>query len=196
MNQRFRGRLFFRVLYFLPVIITTGVVMNLLFMTTSRDMTTTAMSESITDNMFSVEDVMGWLNLPPQIAEFAKNIINSIFDLIWKSGIQIVLFIAGLQSIPKSLYEASTVEGASKWEEFWFITFPMLSRVTLLVGIFTMIELFTDANNTLVSRAYTQMQGGNYDETSAMLWMYFMIVGFIMGILVWAYHCFLVKRWD
>ena len=72
--------------------------------------------------MFSVEDVMGWLNLPPQIAEFAKNIINSIFDLIWKSGIQIVLFIAGLQSIPKSLYEASTVEGASKWEEFWFIT--------------------------------------------------------------------------
>lgn len=128
--------------------------MNLLFMTTSRDMTTTAMSASITDNMFSVEDVMGWLNLPPQIAELAKNAINSIFDLVWKSGIQIVLFIAGLQSIPKSLYEASTVEGASKWEEFWFITFPMLSRVTLLVGIFTMIELFTDANNTLVSRAY------------------------------------------
>ena len=97
--------------------------------------------------------------------------------------------------MPSSLYEASRVEGATKWEEFWFITFPSLSQVTLLVIIYTMVEQFTSSRNPMIDSMYTLMKGGNYDETSAVLWFYFALVGIIMGILIWAYNRFLVKRW-
>ena len=112
------------------------------------------------------------------------------------SGIQTVLFIAGLQSVPSSLYEASRVEGATKWEEFWFITFPSLGQVTLLVAVFTMVEQFTSSRNPMIQAMYTLMKGGNYDETSAVLWFYFALVGIIMGLLLWAYNHFLLRRWS
>lgn len=195
LNQKFKGRLFFRSLYFLPVIIATGVVIEIIF-TTTGDMNSSSTVESFTANMFSVEDIMNWLSLPDEIAEYVKTAINSIFDLIWNCGIQTVLVIAGLQSIPKSLYEASHVEGANKWEEFWFITFPMLSHVTLLVGVFTMVELFTDKRAKMVKEAYKLMTSGNYDETSAMLWFYLLVAGSIMLVILFVYQHFLMKRWE
>lgn len=195
LNQRFHGRLFFRALYFLPVIIATGIVMDLVFMTTDS-VGGSSVSESITGSMFSVADVIRVLDLPVGISSYVEQIINSIFDLIWSCGVQTVLFIAGLQSIPSSLYEASRVEGATKWEEFWFITFPMLSRVTLLVGLYTMIELFTNSRNPLIGKIYTMMKSGTYDVTSSMLWLYFLIIGILMGILVWLYNRFLDRRWQ
>ena len=108
---------------------------------------------------------------------------------------QIVLFIAGLQAIPKTIYEACYVEGATKWEEFWFITFPMMSRVVLLVGIYTMIELFTDKGSPLMEKALSLMAAGNFDLTSAMLWFYFIVVGIIMGIVIGVYNRYLLKKW-
>ena len=107
-----------------------------------------------------------------------------------------MLFIAGLQSIPSSLYEASRVEGASRWEDFWFITFPMLSRVTLLVGVFTMIELFTATTSPVIRTAYSKMGVGIYDVSSAMLWMYFAVVGVVMGLVILLYTRLLMKRWE
>lgn len=196
LNQKFRGRLFFRALYFIPVIIATGVVVDLMFMTTSDELTAAGVSLGITDSMFSIEDVIGWLDMPDQVAKYVKLIINNIFDLLWSCGIQTVLFIAGLQSIPRTLYEASKVEGATKWEEFWFITFPMLGSVTLLVSVFTMVELFTSENNTLVERAYAMMDNGVFDESSTMLWIYFVAIGAVMGIILFCYNRFLMKRWQ
>ena len=195
LNQKFRGRLFFRALFFLPVIISTGIVLNLMFLTTGSDMTGASASESLTGNMFSVADVISVLNLPAVISDYVEQVINSIFDLIWSSGIQIVLFIAGLQAIPASLYEASRVEGATKWEEFWFITFPMLSQVTLLVALFTMVEQLTSSRNALVSQLFQLMKAGLYDETSAVLWAYFVIVGAVMGLVLGLYNRILIKRW-
>ena len=196
LNQKFRGRLFFRALFFLPVIISTGIVLNLMFLTTGSDMTGASASESLTGNMFSVADVISVLNLPAVISDYVEQVINSIFDLIWSSGIQIVLFIAGLQAIPASLYEASRVEGATKWEEFWFITFPMLSQVTLLVALFTMVEQLTSSRNALVSQLFQLMKAGLYDETSAVLWAYFVIVGAVMGLVLGLYNRILIKRWS
>ncbi|MFR1435148.1 MAG: carbohydrate ABC transporter permease [Acutalibacteraceae bacterium] len=196
LNQKFRGRLFFRALFFLPVIISTGIVLNLMFLTTGSDMTGASASESLTGNMFSVADVISVLNLPSVISDYVEQVINSIFDLIWSSGIQIVLFIAGLQAIPASLYEASRVEGATKWEEFWFITFPMLSQVTLLVALFTMVEQLTSSRNALVSQLFQLMKAGLYDETSAVLWAYFVIVGAVMGLVLGLYNRILIKRWS
>lgn len=195
LNQKFKGRLFFRALYFLPVIIATGAVIEIIFMTTSSGVSTGG-PESISDSLFSVSDIMNFLNLSNEIAGYVKVAINSIFDLVWSCGIQIILFISGLQTIPATVYEACKVEGATKWEQFWFITFPMLGRVTLLVIIFTMVELFTDSRNTLMSNISAKMIAGNYDATSAMLWFYFLIVGGIIGILVLAYTKLALKRWE
>ena len=192
LNQNFKGRIFFRGLYFLPVIIATGVVMQYIGGQISSDQ----ISSSVTDNMFSVTDIMNVLSLPASIATPVQSIISNIFSLVWKCGIQIVLFIAGLQSIPSTLYEASKVEGASKWEDFWFITFPSLSRVTLLVTVFTMIELFTDANLNVIKIAFGRMKVGVYDISSAMLWFYFLVVGAVLGLVLFLYNKLLMKRWE
>lgn len=196
LNQKFKGRLFFRALYFLPVIIASGVVIDLMFQTTDSNLATAGVSSALTSHMFSVDDVMRWINLPNKVSGYVTNIINNIFDLVWSCGIQTVLFIAGLQSVPSSVYEAAKVEGVTKWQEFWFITFPMLSNVTLLVIIFTTVELFTSTDNIVVDKAYSMMSSGIYDTTSAMLWFYFLIVGVTMGIFVLLYSRLLMKRWQ
>ncbi|MBQ8741409.1 MAG: sugar ABC transporter permease [Clostridia bacterium] len=196
LNQKFRGRIFFRALYFLPVIIATGKVMSYIFTTTDEDLASMGVSGGMAAGMISVEDLTSALNMGPEIAEFVSQAINNIFNLIWSCGIQIVLFLAGLQSIPASLYEASKVEGATKWEEFWFITFPMLSRITLLVGIFTMVELFVNERAPLVEQVYGKMRGGQYDISSAMIWFYFLIACVIMGIAIFFFTKFVMKRYE
>lgn len=195
LNQKFRGRLFFRSLFFLPVIIASGIVLEVFFEVTSENTAALGVSTSMTANMFSVSDIMTLLDLPQKVATYVQVVITNIFDLVWSCGIQIILFIAGLQSIPGTVYEASKVEGATKWEEFWFITFPMISRVVLLTGIFTMVQLFTDNRNPMISKAYTMMGSGIYDRTSAMLWLYFLIVGVIMILIVGLYSKTLLKKW-
>ena len=196
LNQKFRGRLFFRAVYFVPVIIASGVVIDLLFQTTDSDLISAGVSTTLTDSMFNVEDVMAWFDMPDKIAEYIKLIINNIFDLLWNRGIQTVLFIAGLQSIPRSLYEASTVEGATKWEEFWFITFPMLGNITLLVTLYTMVDLFTNKRRDVIDFAYEKMNAGIYDTTSTALWIYFVVIGVIMAIVLFAYNRLLLRRWQ
>lgn len=196
LNQKFRGRLFFRALYFMPVIIATGVVIDLISGMSGSDMAASSVNESVSGGMFSVQDIIAVLSLPAEVAEFVQKIISDIFNLIWNSGIQTVLFLAGLQSIPATLYEASKVEGATKWEEFWFITFPMLSNVTLLVIIFTMVELFISNNNVVVAHVYDLMRAAVYDETSAMMWFYFLSIGIVMGLIVGIYKKFLQDRWN
>lgn len=196
LNQKFRGRIFFRALYFLPVIIATGYVMKMIFTTTDDSLTEMGASAGMSSGLITVEDLTDVFNFSPEIAEFISTTINGIFNLIWSCGIQIVLFLSGLQSIPATLYEASRVEGATKWEEFWFITFPMLSRITLLVAIFTMVELFTNERNPLIEQVYLKIRGAQYDVPSAMIWFYFIIVVAVMGIIIFLFNKFIVKRYE
>lgn len=196
LNQNFRGRLFFRALYFLPVIIASGTVINLIFSTTSSEFDAIGVSSTITSNMVSVDDIAKILGIDGKIADYITTTISKIFDLAWSCGIQIILYLAGLQSVPRSLYEASRVEGATKWEEFWFITFPMLSRVTLLVTIYTMVDLITNERAWLIKQVYPKMRASIYDLTSAMLWFYFLLAGVVMAIVVLLYNKILMKRWE
>ncbi len=196
LNQKFRGRIFFRALYFLPVIIATGQVIKLIFRTTGDNLTGAGVSTSFSSGMLTVQDLTTSFNMDVKIAEFISSTIGKIFDLVWNCGIQTVLFLSGLQSVPRALYEASKVEGATKWEEFWFITFPMLSRVTLLVAIFTMVELIVNERSLIVESIYGKMTGGAFGEASAMAWFYFLIAGAVMAVVVFAYNRFLMKRWE
>lgn len=196
LNQKFAGRVFFRALYFLPVIIASGKVMGYIFSTTDEELASMGISGGMAAGLITVDDLTTVLNLSTEVAEFISMAINNIFNLVWSCGIQIVLFLAGLQSIPASLYEASKVEGATKWEEFWFITFPMLSRITLLVGIFTMVELFINERSPMIERVYDKMRAGQYDISSAMIWFYFVIAVAIMGALIFLFIKFIMKRYD
>lgn len=196
LNQKFCGRIFFRSLYFLPVIIATGQVIKIVFSMSDNSLSEMGVSGGMAAGMISVEDITGMLDIGDDIAKFITTTINDIFNLIWSCGIQIVLYLSGLQSIPATLYEASRVEGATKWEEFWFITFPMLSRITLLVGVFTMVELFIDEKLALIERVYGSMLASEYDKPSAMIWLYFGIICVVMGLIILLYNRLIMKRYE
>ena len=200
LNQNFRGRLLARALFFLPVIIATGVVMKMIYQALGPDGSLSLDSQGV-DNaylagMVNVGDLMGRIGLPDVVVSALGTYISRLFVLIWGCGIQIILFLAGLQSIPDQLYEVSRVEGATAWEEFWFITIPMLSRIIMLTTVFTMIDFFTNSQNLVMDQAYTLMQKQLiYDSTAAMLWYYFSIVSVIMAVVVLALRQWF-KRYD
>lgn len=108
---------------------------------------------------------------------------------------QILLFVAGLQTIPAQLYEVGKVEGITAWEEFWYITVPMLGRVILLVIFYTMVELFI-SKGVVVNNAIDTIQKQNYSSSSAMLWPYFALVALVMGVVILVYSKLCLKRWE
>lgn len=194
LNGKFRGRTFFRSLYFLPVIIATGVVMEWIMLCANPELSTAGSGSS--SDIIDVTQITSALGLSGPLVGFFQTAISKIFTLVWSSGIQIILVIAGLQSIPDQLYEVSKVEGATKWEEFWFVTFPMLSRITLLIIIFTVVENMTDKTNEVMNHVYNLMSSLNYDESSAMLWFYLVVSGLLMGSIVFAFNRFCMKKWE
>lgn len=190
LNQKFRGRLAARAIFFLPVIIASGVVINILksgyihaplFNVTSG-------AEYEYGGLIDFNEILSNLQLPQQVTALFSKYLSNVFDLIWSCGIQLVLFLSGLQSIPAQLYEVSKIEGATKWEEFWYLTVPMLKDVILLVLVYTMIELFTAIDNPVIAQAYSIMKNDQiYDSSSAMLWGYFLVVGAVMGLVLLIY---------
>ena len=196
LNQNFKGRVFFRGLYFLPVIIATGTVINLISASTGKNVMSAGMTNEISSSMVDFDLVLQKLNLPSVISDYLSMALSGIQDCIWNSGIQIVLFISGLQTIPDSLYEVAKVEGCTKWEEFWYITLPMLSRVILLVIVFTFVELFTMAQNPVMIQAYDSLSSAEYDIGAAMILFYFAVIGLIMGLILWILNRFCFRKWE
>lgn len=196
LNQNFKGRVFFRGLYFLPVIIATGTVINLISASTGKNVMSAGMTSEISSSMIDFDLVLEKLNLPSVISDYLAMALSGIQDCIWNSGIQIVLFISGLQTIPDSLYEVAKVEGCTKWEEFWYITLPMLSRVILLVIIFTCVELFTMTQNPVMVQAYECFSSAEYDTGAAMVLFYFAVVGVIMALVLWILNKLCFRKWE
>ncbi len=196
LNQKFKGRIFFRALYFLPVIIASGAVLSVVLTSVSEGISNIEADESVAMAMFDVDDIVSSLGLPQKMGDYFVIVIDGIMNMIWNCGVQTVLFISGMQTIPSLLYEVSRVEGATKWEEFWLITLPMLSRVIVLVAVFTMVELMTAQNNSVMRQAYTFMQMQYYGEGSAMLWSYFIVIGVIMAAVLGLYNRLCMKKWE
>lgn len=199
LNQKFRGRLVFRAIFFFPVIIATGSIQR--FLTADKAGQPLMMSVTGEGNPYAAGSIdfnrilMGF-QLPDDITALLATYIGMIFNLVWSSGIPILLFIAALQTIPPQLYEASDVEGATAWEAFWYITFPSIGNMLVLVVIYVMIDLFTAENNPVMYQAYSLMTGKQiYDESSAMLWAYFMIIGIITALFLYLYNRTCLRRW-
>lgn len=200
LNQKFKGRLIFRGIYFLPVIIASGVIMHVLKDETVQIPLFTISSGSGMQGeyggMIDFKEILENFDLPDQILKLFSDYLGNVFGLIWSCGIQIILFLSGLQDIPTELYEVSKIEGATKWEEFWYLTIPMLKDVILLVVVYTMISLFTALDNPVIEQAYSVMSDTQiYDSSSAMLWGYFAIVGIVLGVVMMTYNKFCLKKW-
>lgn len=186
LNQRFRGRLAARVVFFLPVILSAGVVLKL----EQTDYMTSVLSaaQGSSRGLLSVDamrDFLMQLRLPESMLTYIIGAANRLADIIKASGIQILIFLGGLQSIPQSLYEAANVEGATPWESFWKITFPMLTPLVLTNIVYTVIDSFTAANNQLVELIrLTAFGGAGYGVSTAMGCMYFLAVSIILAVVV------------
>lgn len=197
LNGKFRGRTVFRSLYFIPVILANSVVMTFLGGSETIEELGAVTQSTYLDGLIDFEKLFSQMGIPTEATGIIFGYIDEIFDLVWQSGVQIVLFISGLQSIPEQLYEVSKVEGASKWEEFWYITVPMLGNTIVLVVIYTVIEFCVSTENKVVSQAYTMLLGQQiYGKSSAMLWLFFVIVAAIMAAIYMFFDRACLKKWQ
>lgn len=190
LNQNFRGRLIVRAIFFLPVIIASGVVLTYL----NGDSNAQALLESGGGssgglyNSFSFSTMLENVGLPAALVKQLNEYISSIFNLVWSSGVQTILFLAGLQSISAQYYEVAKVEGATGWETFWYVTVPMMANVIVLNVVYTCIDLFTSNNNQVMQQAYTLIQESNYNKSSAIMWSYFAILGVVIGAILFIFR--------
>ena len=180
LNQRFKGRAIARSIFFLPVIMTAGIIAtmeasDLLLNSMSTVETMSADDMNIVGNMMNF--LINYTSLPTLVVTYISTAVTGIYDIVAASGVQILIFLAGLQGISPSLYEASTMEGATGWENFWKITFPMISPLILVNAIYTIIDSFTSANNILmISIKNTIFSEVKYGLGSAMAWIYFIAI--------------------
>ena len=202
LNQRFKGRTFARAVFFLPVIIASGAVMQVLssFSMQQDILTSSGISAGATDSaqymqVIDFSQILSALHLPSRINDLISGYLSDTFNLIWSCGVQILLFVAGLQTIPEQLYEVGKIEGITAWEEFWFVTVPMMGRIILLVLFYTMVDLFI-TQSSLMNQVVTTINKQDYSRASAMIWPYFLLIGIVMGTVVAIYYKFALKRWD
>ncbi len=187
LNQDFKGRGFMRAIFFLPVITTSGVF----GLITSRGMDMAGVeSANTTDaSMFDVTLLTDFLvesGIPANLVESLSGAVSNVAGLIWNSGVQILIFLIGLLAIPESYYEAAKVEGATGWETFWKITFPVVSPFILANLVYTFITECMATGNGVIQYVSDLSGGFHYSEASAMMWMYFLamlvIVAAVFGI--------------
>ena len=188
LNQKFKGRFLVRLILFLPVILTAGIVYELEqedFMHELMALGAEA-EEAGFLNVAVIEEFLLEIRLPAVLIEYIILALDRVPDIIDAAAIPILIFLAGLQSIPASLYECARMEGATGWESFWKITFPLISPLFLTNIIFIIINSFTAPGNELVALIENVAWSGNmYGVSVAMTWFYFVAITIILGAVYW-----------
>ena len=133
LNQKMAGRAVFRAIFFIPVILSTGIMeaiegQNILGTmmegTESIDGSQTSAANQIVSVM-DIERLFSSMKMGKELVTVVVSIVNQIYDIVNRSGVQMLIFLAGLQSISPAIYEACRIDGCTAWETFWKITFPM-----------------------------------------------------------------------
>ena len=189
LNRKFKGRSIARMILFLPVIIYSAAMTKL----DSSDILQVYMGGSTFKSLFAASEGVFSFNIGQYLLSLgvAENVVgfivgsaDRIYSVAKLSGIQILIFLAGLQSVPPSLYEASSIEGATSWEDFWLITFPMVSPLILTCFIYTVIDTFTSSENVVMETIRSVGFGNmNFGLSSAMAWIYFIIILLFIGLI-------------
>lgn len=177
LNQKIKFRALFRGIFFLPVIIVSGPVINELL---NQGAGSVPLIEQ-----YGMLETIGEL-LPSFLAQPLQTLLSEMIMVLWFSGVQIVLFLAGLQKMSSEVYEAAQIDGASPWETFWKITLPSLRNIMVVAAIYTVVMLSTFSNNGIL-RLIRQMMfasDGGYGYASAMSWLYFILISILLIIVV------------
>jgi len=174
LNQKMKLRGFFRAIYFLPVIIASGPVITQL-----------VNQGSATIPLVEQMGILDFINqtFTPMFARPIAAVFNELIVILWFSGVQILLFIAALQKIDRSVYEAAMIDGAGPWESFWKITLPALANMVLVSGVFTIISLATFSENqaiVLIKNNMFALDTG-FGFSSAIAWLYFLALVLILA---------------
>lgn len=185
LNQKFGGRALVRAIFFLPVILSSGVMLGLETDNQLMDQIAQTVEEatagvSITDGLQTILRTTG---IGVRAFEKVFELIDNIYDVALASGIQIIIFLSGLQTIPRSMYEAAEIEGCTAWESLWKITFPSISSLFLVNWIYTVVDFCMRSDNAVIEKIQTVMLSlQNYGLSSAMSWIYFLIVIAFIGL--------------
>ncbi|MEI7025592.1 carbohydrate ABC transporter permease [Paenibacillus sp. y28] len=174
LNQKFPGRGFFRAIFFLPVILATGEVVKEFLTQGEGDL-----------GFMSKYNVSGLItaNLSATWSGPLISLLDSFVLILWYSGVQILIFLGGRQTISNSAYEAARIDGAGPWETFWKITLPAMTPFILLNMIYTIIDLFTFPTNPILSK----VRESEYGPYSALIWIYFIIISFFLAIIFYIF---------
>ena len=185
-NQKFRGRGFARAVFFLPVIIATGPVYAIITGdlntngNNSAEQFSTMFEADMVDQLLEFVGIYGF---GTKFTEMLTTVTSDILNLVWKCGIQIIIFLSALQGIPTSAKEAAAIEGATAWEFFWKITLPYVSPMILVNIVYTVIDSFTDPTNEVMSRVLEVQRDWQYGYSASMAWSYFGIILIALGII-------------
>jgi ABC-type sugar transport system permease subunit len=177
LNQKIKFRALFRGIFFLPVIIVSGPVINELL---NQGAGSVPLIEQ-----YGMLETIGEI-LPSFLAQPLQSLLSEMIMVLWFSGVQIVLFLAGLQKMSTEVYEAAQIDGASPWETFWKITLPSLRNIMVVAAIYTVVMLSTFSNNEVLGLIRQMMfaSNGGYGYASAMSWLYFILISIILVIVV------------
>ena len=188
LNQDFKGRTLARAIFFLPVILSSGVLPGIESQNEFYNMMA-GVAESVegaagVNISASLQNLLSVSGVGSGVFEVVFQMIDAIYDIVMASGIQIIIFLTGLQAISPSLYEAADVEGCTAWESFWKITFPMVSPLLLVNCIYTIIDFFMKNDNRVIEKINDVMYGVRMDfgAASAMSWIYFGVALLFIGI--------------
>ncbi len=181
LKQKFPGRTAFRVIFFIPVIL-AGVIMTYLF---GQDVG----SVSVFSNLLSEATGNDFISMI-----FGGGLSSQIGNIMWKSSVEILIFLAALQSVPDILYEVVELDGATAWESFWHVTLPYISPFVILNAIYALVDSFVDSSNPVMGllNSLTSSASGEsyYGMASALSWIYMLLA--LLTILVFV---LLTRRW-
>lgn len=192
LNEKMVGRAAFRAIFFIPVILSTGLIdkidqqnQMLQYMENTSSMDMGDGGAETNAQIISAMDVQRLFRnmvIGEELLNYVVGLVNDIYDIVNRSGVQMLIFLSALQSISPAIYESCQIDGATTWETFWKITLPMISPMILVNTVYTVIDSFTSADNqvmTYIDQVYDQPSGNVL--SSAMSWMYFIIVMLIIA---------------
>lgn len=184
LNQKFKGRTLFRAIFFLPVIIAGGIAIDIINGNYFLSLISSGGRSGAIFQSKSVTDILINSGIPQTAVNYILGIVEEIFGLIWNSGIQILIFIAGLQSIPSSLYEVANVEGSNGWTTFWKVTVPMLAPMLVVNVFYTFVDNMISFSNSMFKLIDEYLNALKFDEASAMSILNFIVI-FAVVILIY-----------